>query len=560
MKRYHYILISIFLLAALLRFYRLDSVPAGFYRDEAFLGYNAYSILKTAHDMSGHFLPLHLESFLFSPAGYSYFSLPFLFLFGVSAFSVRFAGAFMGSLTVFAVYLFTKELFFKRKDAAAIALLASFLLASTPWHINLSRVSTENVLVVFFITVGMWLYLLWMRKNNMRFFLFSFLSFGLTLFIYQAPRAFLPLLLPCLFLFALPKIKSSKAILSVVAFSMVIILPVLLILTSPKLSTRIHMLSIFQDPQTQLVINERTREDGMMHMPRLETRIFDNKIIGYGEFFLQNYFKHFSYEFLFTDAGLPDRYRVAGMGLLYLFDIPLLLIGIWLLLKEEKKIGLFLLIWVLLAPVGSALTYDDIPNLQRTLLIFPSLSIISAYGFVRIWQIKIPRVEVLVKTIGVLIVLYSVFYYLQAYYVHQPVHRPWYREEGFKQLVDDINKELPNYKILITSSQSDPAIFFLFYNKYDPLKTQQLLQKSPTSRYGSMPFEKYTFAQQDCPLQSSQELNRNTGVAENIVHADPFVLYVNSGECKIPQSNVEVLDEIKRGDGTVVFRILRYIP
>lgn len=35
------ILILVLLLAGFLRFYRLGEVPAGLYRDEAFLGYNA---------------------------------------------------------------------------------------------------------------------------------------------------------------------------------------------------------------------------------------------------------------------------------------------------------------------------------------------------------------------------------------------------------------------------------------------------------------------------------------------------------------------------------------
>src|SRR5579859_3616347 len=99
MKKYIVVLILIFLLGSFLRFYQLGSIPAGFHRDEAYLGYNAYSILKTGRDMTGHFLPLHLESFLYSPAGYSYFSIPFIALFGLSPFSVRFAAALFGCLT-----------------------------------------------------------------------------------------------------------------------------------------------------------------------------------------------------------------------------------------------------------------------------------------------------------------------------------------------------------------------------------------------------------------------------------------------------------------------------
>jgi 4-amino-4-deoxy-L-arabinose transferase-like glycosyltransferase len=76
------LVILLFFIAIILRFYRLGSVPVGFHRDEAFLGYNAYSLLRTGRDMSGNFLPLHFESFIYSPGGYSYFTIPGIILFG----------------------------------------------------------------------------------------------------------------------------------------------------------------------------------------------------------------------------------------------------------------------------------------------------------------------------------------------------------------------------------------------------------------------------------------------------------------------------------------------
>src|SRR5437660_10802243 len=111
MRKSLLLLILFFFLGAFLRFYLLGNIPTGFHRDEAFLGYNAYSILLTGRDMTGHLFPLHLESFLYSPAGYSYFSIPFIAVFGLSAFSVRFASAFFGSITLLLVPFLVIELF-----------------------------------------------------------------------------------------------------------------------------------------------------------------------------------------------------------------------------------------------------------------------------------------------------------------------------------------------------------------------------------------------------------------------------------------------------------------
>ena len=53
----------IFITASILRLPNLDKLPDGFFTDEAALGYNAWSILKTGKDEWGKFLPLTLQSF-----------------------------------------------------------------------------------------------------------------------------------------------------------------------------------------------------------------------------------------------------------------------------------------------------------------------------------------------------------------------------------------------------------------------------------------------------------------------------------------------------------------
>jgi len=64
LSKYHLvILIFVFILAFLLRFYNLDKIPNGLYQDETAIGYNAYSILETGKDEYGKSLPLYFKSF-----------------------------------------------------------------------------------------------------------------------------------------------------------------------------------------------------------------------------------------------------------------------------------------------------------------------------------------------------------------------------------------------------------------------------------------------------------------------------------------------------------------
>lgn len=562
MRKTTILLALIFLIGMLLRFYHLGEIPIGFHRDEAFLGYNAYSILKTARDMNGQFLPLHLKSFLYSPAGYSYISVPFIMLFGLNEFSVRFASALFGSLTILITYFLSRELFSINSKSdpsvtlrASIPVIAAAMVAVSPWHINLSRTATENVIVVFFISLGLLLYLFWVKKDNIFFLIASYLSFAITLLIYQAPRAFLPLLIPIMiFAFIASKMGKGRIILSVTLFVLLIILPLFVTLFSKDLSLRIRTVSVFSTGGTQLILDQQIREDGTQGTSSPITRVFHNKFEGYLAQFLDNYFKHFSYDFLFTDQGFPDRYRVPLAGLLYVFELPFLIFGTWKLIEKESKVGLFLVAWVLLVPVGSALTFDDIPNLQRTLIFFPALSIIVAYGLLSIF-ILICNKEIFSKIIlfaAVPIVSYGIFFYLHQYYVHENLYRPWYRHDGYKALVAKVNGLLPLYKkAVVTDRESAPTIFFLFYTKFDPSLFQKETKNSTFHDFDRIGFAKYEFTQEECPVRAMRK-------GSIIVTAgEKGILYVNSGLCKVPD-NVEVLYTIKRADSSIVFRVIDF--
>ncbi|HSW75705.1 MAG TPA: hypothetical protein VLG50_01565, partial [Candidatus Saccharimonadales bacterium] len=74
-----YVLLVILFAAAFLRLYQLSSIPGSLNQDEAAIGYNAYSILKTGADEHGKFLPLSLQSFGdWKLPVYEYIDIPFI--------------------------------------------------------------------------------------------------------------------------------------------------------------------------------------------------------------------------------------------------------------------------------------------------------------------------------------------------------------------------------------------------------------------------------------------------------------------------------------------------
>lgn len=550
MKYSKYVLILLLLSATSLRFYQLGETPSGFHRDEAFLGYNAYSLLKTGRDMSGHFLPTHLSSFVYTPAGYSYLSIIPISLLDLNVFSTRFTSAFFGSLTILVTYFLSREVFRKEKQSEYLALFSAFLVAFSPWHINLSRTASVSAVIVFFISLGVLFFFYWMKKQNLWFLTASFFLFSASLAFYVAPYSFLPLFVPLLFVIFFNEKHRKSLPAAAGLYLALIVLPLVLTIVSPNLSLRARSLSLTTSPGTNLILTDSIHRDGQEGTPLLVSRAFHNKAVLYGKAFMQNYFSHYSYSFLFTDQGLPDRYRVPLQGLLYFIELPFLLAGILMLLKQRSRMSIFLLGWLLLVPIGSSLTHDDVPNLQRTLFVYPALAMVVAYGFVRV-LLFVMKKQVRYFFIGVIFLSFSyeVLFYLHQYYVHTSSYRPWYRQEGYASLVNSVNEKLPGYKkAIITNRESAPTIFFLFYGKYDPQRFQEDTRNSSMKDYDRIGFGKYEFSQEECPYPATETEKMKRSPARD-------VLYVNSGLCDVTP-HATYLDEIHRSDDSTVFYIL----
>ena len=89
MKKY-FILVAALLLGFYLRIHNVANMPNGLTWDEAALGYNAFSILKTGRDEFGKFLPIIFKSFGdYKPGLYVYLAVPSVAIFGLTEFATR---------------------------------------------------------------------------------------------------------------------------------------------------------------------------------------------------------------------------------------------------------------------------------------------------------------------------------------------------------------------------------------------------------------------------------------------------------------------------------------
>ncbi len=109
--------ILIILIAFIVRFWKLDSMPAQLNIDEVAMGYSAYSILKTGHDEWGRFLPLS-----FASVGDYKTPLPVYLMalsekvFGLNQFGIRFFPALFSFLSILVYFYLAKKYFYKPSD------------------------------------------------------------------------------------------------------------------------------------------------------------------------------------------------------------------------------------------------------------------------------------------------------------------------------------------------------------------------------------------------------------------------------------------------------------
>lgn len=542
-KKFSLILFGVIIvIAAIVRLYNLGNYPVGFQIDEASLGYNAYSLLQTGKSDEGKFLPLYVDIFGDNrPSGYHYLTIIPVVMFGLSEFSTRFPGALFGIITIIPVYFLS---FFLFKDKR-IAVLSAFFIAVAPWHVVLSRASAETIVALFLILFGFYVLLKSIKNHSKGQLILSILFLALSYFFYHTPRVFVPLMvIGTISLFYKEildkKYKDFKFYFGGFVF-LLFFLSFALVFLIPGGSGRFSQVNVFSHPETTLVLAEQHREDGIYGVKTLEARFFHNKLVNFSFDYVSNYLEYFSGNFLFIGGGLPAWYDVDRMGLLYIFQLPFLLFGIFLCLKKRSRLTLFPILWILLSPVTAAVTVDDIPNLQRAIVLFPMLDVVTAYGVVEAVLILRKKWKLAAKILLGIVLIYSVLYFLHQYFVHGYTHRPWIRNNGFAKMMQEVNNRYSMSDKVIMTKTGGGYPLVLFYSKYDP--AAYINEGSPKDA-DYKGFGKFIFVPQECPsLQSGIDIKPSDNVT-----------YVDRGSCEINKGLFNRVD-VPREDGSMGFRV-----
>lgn len=172
------LLFTILAIALFVRVYQIDNIPSGLYPDEATNGTDALTAIETGdyklfysnnYGREGLFINLQALAVKY---------------FGNTVPVLKFWSTVFGTLAVLGVYLLAKELFQRR----SAGLIAAFLIATSYWAINFSRIGFRAIMVTFLLSFAFYFFFKGLRTERLRTFFLAGLIFGLGLHTYVAYR------------------------------------------------------------------------------------------------------------------------------------------------------------------------------------------------------------------------------------------------------------------------------------------------------------------------------------------------------------------------------------
>ncbi len=179
---------ALFVLAGIMvRLFVFGAVPCGFNQDEAFAGYEAFSLLRYGVDSAGYSNPCYFVSW---GSGMnvleSYLAMPFMAFLGCDVIALRLPQLIVASVSLIVFFLLLRKVF-----SWNVALMGLALLVMAPWHIMLSRWGLESNLAPGFLLFGF--FFLVKGVDDDRWWLLSALFYGISLYAYAIAWIVVPL-------------------------------------------------------------------------------------------------------------------------------------------------------------------------------------------------------------------------------------------------------------------------------------------------------------------------------------------------------------------------------
>jgi len=362
--------------------------------------------------------------------------------------------AIFGTILVFCLYLFAKNINLGRKDKVhSVALVTLALGTFLPWAFHISRIG-NTAIPIFLIAVCVHL-VVYLRANNARGYFLSLLPLLVATYYYPSMLVITPLIIIMVLgqIFRFVSKNQLKLIIPILFVVSIFFLTFILFRVSP----RAFDLAIWRDVNVTADSN----------VYRGLARLVYNYPLSVINIFTRNYLSFFSPDFLFLKGDPILRHSTGQVGAFFPFLIPFMVYGAFLLFKSNKrKIKQMFLIWILISPIPAALTKDGFGYLPRVITMMPFLTYLSALGLVESINLIKPRFK-LIYILGLTaIAVYSVYYFLFGYFQVYPARAAKSYEFGFKEL-SDFQIEHESEPMLVVWDGYYPHFHFRFWQATD---------------------------------------------------------------------------------------------
>ena len=356
----------ILFLVCVLRLYKFGDVPAGLNQDEAFTGYEAFSLLTYGTDSWGYRFPLYFISWASGTSVlYGYLTLPFMFIWGASVWVLRLPQVLLGILSCYVFYRLLRICFNRQT-----ALTGFFLSAVIPWHIMLSRWGLDANISPFFILTGFYFFIRGIK--NSKYLLWSALIYGLGMYTYATMWIYIILTFAGELLYFLLYYRTQRALFSVLSAGMIFTL-----LAFPLLLFILINYGILPEIKTDF-----------LSIPKLI--YFRQNEIGFNDWSIK---LQALGRILFSGNDFLITTHISHYGVFYPLSLPLIIFGLYCLSKgciDDIKHKRFSINGIILAHIIIGLIYASTlyPCINRLNFLWFNLLIALTTGIVFFFRYK----------------------------------------------------------------------------------------------------------------------------------------------------------------------------
>lgn len=454
------------------RAFLFGEVPGDINQDEAFAGYNAFTLLHYGADSYGYRLPVYLTAWGSGMnALESYLMIPFVAIFGLKVWVIRLPMLIVGILSLVAVYHLVR-----RFSSERLALAAMLLVTISPWHVMLSRWALESNLAPGFVLFGILFFVKGLEKPKLL--VASALCFGLSLYAYATVWSVVPFIVVACVAYALwtRSLRHTRYVWISLGVLVALACPLVLFLLVNKGVMHEIKLPFFSIPK---LVYFRDSEISLVNIPK---NLFTLALI------------------LVEQTDFLPWNSIARHGLYYPVTLAFFLVGacvfVWRAIQDirKRRLGLytFVLVWLL---AGFAIGALINVNVNRVNLLFLPLLIISAFGIVFMFE----RIHVRALVIPLFAYLICFATFEKDYFTTYRDHIGDYFCEGIEDAMNLALSKSGGKSVVVDPAVSYPRV--LFYGKVD------LNSYLSTVKYTNFPsaflyvksFDKYIFTDRMIP-------------------------------------------------------------